>query len=239
MSQEKMIVLVVALGAVALVGCPSPFGQPCGSMAECPDGYTCVSDNPVDAGSRLICARACERDTDCGAGVNCRLSNTLDGSRFCNDFGTLQLNERCLNENPLRNCGPGLTCSYDGLCLPACNMDSPLLSERRCAAGTTCFARDRTFDERMRVVSFDGACQPECDPSRTDQCRTSLLCARWISPGIGETATCQSEGVERLCRDGTMCPLGEICRDLVCYAPVDAPPRQPDEWFPPLSEPTE
>ncbi|MFN9813087.1 MAG: hypothetical protein ACK6CU_26045 [Deltaproteobacteria bacterium] len=213
-------------------------------MAECPDGYTCVLDSVLVSStqSRLvpICARRCERDTDCGTGINCRLSNNAeDGSRFCNDFGTLQVNDRCYNVNPLRECGPGLMCSFDGLCLPACNLDSPLLSERRCAPGTTCYASSRTFDDRMRTISVDGACEPECDPSRTDQCRTSLICERWISPGIGETATCQPANYLQNCRDGTMCPLGEICRDLVCYAQVDAPPRQPDEWFPPLSEPTE
>ena len=59
-----------------------------------------------------------------------------------------------------------------------------------------------------------------------------------ISPGIGETATCENAEAIRRCTDGTTCPAGEICRANECYAPADAPPRQPDEWYPPLTEPT-
>jgi hypothetical protein len=238
-AKRTMLPTAIALAASVLVGCPSPFGQPCGSLGECPEGYTCVADRPP--GSRLapICARGCERDADCGPGVNCRLSNNAtDGSRFCNELGTLQMGEPCPGLNPLRECGPGLMCSFEGTCLPACNLDSPLVAERRCAPGTTCFARQRDFDDEMRAVSLDGACELECDPARNDQCQPTFLCRRWISPGIGETATCDSaEGVRR-CVDRTTCPLGEICQDLACYAPRDAPPRRPEEWFPPLTEPT-
>lgn len=235
--------LAISLIAAFLVACPSPLGQPC-NLGQCATGYTCVNDmeiiSPTLSRTVYICARACERNTDCGPGVDCRLADSDDGSRYCNDFGTLAMGERCSDLNRLRECGPGLACSlYTGECVPACNLDSPLLEERQCASGMTCNSFDRTYTLDMRTVSYRSYCDVECDPARSDMCRTGFVCARWTSPGIGEVATCEFGESVRLCRDGSQCPLGQICRDNTCYAPADAPPRRPEDWFPPLSSPTE
>lgn len=235
----------ISLVAVFLVACPSRLGQRCGNGGECGAGYTCVYDvemySPTMSRYLEICARSCERNTDCGADVDCRVNNrNLESSGYCNDFGTLAIGERCSDLNRLRECGPGLACSlYTGECVPACNLDSPLLEERQCASGMTCNSFDRTYTLDMRTVSLASYCDVECDPARSDMCRTGFVCARWTSPGIGEVATCEFGESVRLCRDGSQCPLGQICRENTCYAPADAPPRRPEDWFPPLSSPTE
>ena len=237
--------LAISLVAAFLVACPSPLGQRCGNGGECGAGYTCVYDvemySPTMSRYLEICARSCERNTDCGPGVDCRLNNrNIENSGYCNDFGTLAMGERCSDLNRLRECGPGLACSpYTSTCVPACNFDSPLLEERRCAAGTTCVSHDRTYTLDMRTVSFTSYCEAECDPAQSEACRPFYICARWTSPGIGETTTCESAGGEARCRDGSQCMVGEICRDNTCYAPADAPPRRPEDWFPPLTAPTE
>lgn len=235
--------LAISLVAAFLVACPSPLGQPC-NLGQCAAGYTCVDDrevtSPTTSRTVYVCARACVRNTDCGPGVDCRLADYVDGSRYCNDFGTLAMGEQCSNLNPLRECGPGLACSpYTSTCVPACNLDSPLLEERRCATGTTCNAGLRDSTPGMPTVSLISYCQAECDPAQSEACRPSFICARWTSPGIGETTTCELAEVERDCRNGSQCMVGEICRDNTCYAPADAPPRRPEEWFPPLTAPTE
>ena len=223
------------------MGCPSPFGRPCSATNECASGYTCVVDSSAPS-SPYICARACVHNSDCGAGVDCRSNNTdPHAADFCNDFGVGEVGAMCMDWSELRECGPGLTCGRDGRCVRACDIESSAVADRMCPAGTTCSAEDRAVESRVtppRVISF-GHCQAQCDPAAPNACPAPYLCRRWISPGIGEVATCLWLGEGPSCPGGFTCPDGQICQDNVCYEPVDAPPRRPEDWFPPLSTPIE
>jgi hypothetical protein len=229
-----------ALSAFVLMGCPSPLGQPC-DQGRCPAGYACTQESvpsgPSTTTYRYFCSRACVRNSDCGEGVDCATNNAHpDSSRYCNEFGTLLLNEPCRVGEGAR-CAPGLACSsYEGVCLPACNPDSPHTSDRECPSGLTCWPGDRDFSLTGIPYSY-GVCRPECEPAAADACRPTLTCRRWTSPGFGVVATCEGTVGVGICTNAPACPDGQVCQDDVCYAPADAPPRRPDEWFPPLTAP--
>ena len=222
---------LLLMGLLLVGGCPSPLGQPCNS-SPCPEGYTCTYHPGPDDVQRLACSRACTRNSDCAEGVDCATSNANPELRYCNEFGTLLLNEPCrVGEGA--SCAPGLACSrYEGVCLPACNPDSPHTSDRECPSGLTCWPGDRHLSLAGIPYSY-GVCRPDCDPAAADACRPTLTCRRWTSPGFGVVATC--EGGVGFCTNGMVCPDGQICQDDVCYAPADAPPRRPEEWRPPLT----
>ena len=179
--------LAISLLSAFLVACTSPLGQPC-DLGQCAADYTCVLDtvvtSPTTSRRVPICARSCTHNADCGPGIDCRLGNfSNDGSRFCNDFGTLAEGARCESWADLRGCGPGLSCHRF---LQTCNIDSALLAERQCPSGSTCNATERSFDDSLRTISPWAYCREQCDPADPMACRTGELCRRWLSPGIGE-----------------------------------------------------
>ena len=216
--------LVLILG---LAGCPSPLGQPCGSVGRCPAGYRCFGDT----GSPPRCMRACRSDSECGGEVRCVRSASvvveeIDG--YCNELGSVALGGWC-DSTP--QCAVGLVCAYRSRqeCLPGCNIDGPYVADRTCGPGLVC-------DASVARVVVDGWCTPACDPEAQTGCGDTEVCVRWDSPGIGVVATCFPDFVPaRWCEP--QCALGQICVDDVCYAPAGAPPLAPDHWSPALTEP--
>lgn len=205
------------------------------------DGYTCTSEvvalSPTLSRYRSFCARACTRNSDCGAGINCAPNQmNPDSSHFCNELGHLGLGETC-GEAVAGSCAPGLSC-FNLRCTPACDLDSPHVSDRVCPTGLVCEGALRT---QMPGGSLWGqyGCMPSCDPSLPGSCRPTTLCRRWILPGVGEVATCRPAGGQVYCNNGMTCPTGQVCQDNVCYAPADAPPIRPEEWLPPLTTPVD
>ncbi len=165
-------------------------------------GFTCFAQNPVDG--EAYCTRACEKDTDCAAGLFCGTVNDSPsaeaGSR--EGTGTIKVCQKRAYGSPCNatvDCGGGLICIPDDsgkrFCTSKCTTDNNCTVDAFCgdrAGGAVCYPN-------AGVLVGDGNF---CSP-----CRSDLDCAAGKGLCVGSSYT-----TERFCTS----PSASACKSKDC-----------------------
>lgn len=199
-----------AVAAIVLVTCRG-LGSPCANDYDCGMGLACAQ---TESGAR-VCMRRC-RDIagPCPDFADC--TGVPSGREpVCYTGGSRRLGERC--ESDLE-CGVGTRCTASRerelrTCHQVCWGEGVGLP---CPEGTICYGAQWCSNRDGAPAGCrPGVCVRRCTLDARDPCVPGQQCVDGLCMYDVRAADCDGDGFPD-------CPLGETCREGVCYPPEDS-----------------
>lgn len=218
--RRLLFLLVPALTAVAVLGCPLTIEVRCDDSFPCGEGQTCVAGACVSGQVAPRIGDACTTDSACGTGLTC--GTGFPGGyclAMCGAGGVCPSGSVCVPElgRCMRDCGAG--CSRPGYaCVPVPGPGSPT---RACSPATSTSPDGGTNPGDggtgapdagcVASVPLDGRCTHACECATAGASCSGGFCVR-------SCATDWDCPEDRRCDEATdKCELGprigEACRD--------------------------